>query len=82
MDIRYERKSGAKSGERGNSNHTATYSNNFKQLKEHNQEYKSQTKALNISNNSEDDTDKEEIDAGDQFGGKASKNKTRFRTST
>ena len=39
-------------------------------------------KALKISNNSENDTDKEQLDAGYQFGGKTSKKKTRFRTST
>ena len=39
-------------------------------------------KALKRSNNSEDDTDKEQLDAGDQFRGKASKKKTRFSTST
>ena len=37
---------------------------------------------MKISNNSEDDTDKEQLDAGDKFGGKASKKKTRFDTST
>ena len=37
---------------------------------------------MNISNNSEDDTDKEQLYAGDQFGGKTSKKKTRFSTST
>ena len=39
-------------------------------------------KALKKSNNSEDDTDKEQLDAGYQFGGKAPKKKTRFNTST
>ena len=56
--------------------------NRFNKFKEHNQKYKMQIKDLKISNNSEDDTNKEELDAGYQFGGKASKKKTRFGTST
>ena len=82
LGIRYKGRSGAKSGECGNSNHAAADYNRFKLLKEHNQKYKTKVKALKISNNSEDDTDKEELDAGDEFGGRASKNKTRFSTST
>ena len=71
-----------KNGEHANSNHAAADPNSFKQLKEHNQKYKSKIKALKISNNSEDDTDKEQLDAGDQFGGNASKKKNMFSTST
>ena len=81
LGIRYKGKSGAKSGERDNSNHAAADYNRFKKLKEQNQKYKREIKALKISNNGEDDTDKEELDAGYQFGGKASKKKTRFSTS-
>ena len=80
--IIYKGKNGAKSGERVNSNHSAADSNRFKKLKEHNQKYKRKIKALKRSNNSEDDTDKEQLDAGDQFGGKSSKKKIRFNTST
>ena len=76
LGIRYKRKSGTKYGERANSNRAAADPNRFKKLKEQNQKYKRKIKSLNISNNSEDDTDKEQLDAGFQFGGKASKNKT------
>ena len=40
LDIRYRGKSGAKSGKRGNSNHAAAGSNNFKRLKKQNDKYK------------------------------------------
>ena len=79
--IIYRGKGGAKYGERGNSNHAAADSNSFKQLKEQNQKYKRNSKALKISNNSKYDNDKEQLDAGDQSGGKSLK-KTRFNTST
>ena len=81
MGIRYKGESIAKYGGRGNSNHAAADSNSFKQLKEQNQEYKRQIKSLKRPKNSEDDADREELDAGYQFGGKASKKKNMFRTS-
>ena len=71
MGIRYKGKSGAKSGGRGNSNHAADDSNSFKKLKEQNKKYKRQIKDLKRPKNSKDDTDKEEINAGDQSGGKS-----------
>ena len=49
-------KSGAKTGERGNSNHAAADSDSFKPLKEQNHKYKRKIKTLKRSNNSEDDT--------------------------
>ena len=82
LGIRYKGKSGAKYEERGNSNHAAADSNRFKQFKYHNQKYKSHTKALKRSNNSEVGTDKEELYARDQFVGKSAKTRTRFSTST
>ena len=82
LGIRYKVKSGAKAGERGNLDHAAADSNCFKQLKEKNQRYKRNIKALKRPNNNEDDNDKEQLDAGYQFRGKASKKKTRFSTST
>ena len=44
LGIRYKRKSGARSGGRGNSNHAGTDSNSFKQSKEQNQKYKCRSK--------------------------------------
>ena len=82
LGIIYKGESGAKSGERGNSNHATADSNRFNQLKELNQRYTSKIKSFKKSNNSEDDTDRDQLDAEDQFGGKSSKKKTRFNTST
>ena len=56
-------------GVRGNSKHAAADSNRFKKLKEHIQKYESQIKAFKRSKNIEDDTDKEELNAGYQIGG-------------
>ena len=73
LGIKYN-KSGAGSGGRGNS--LSTESNRIQQLKEYNQKYKRAIKALKKSNTYDVDDDAEEdLDAGDQFRGKASKKK-------
>ena len=71
--IRYKKKSGAGAGKHGNSQ---SQSNRLKQLAEQNSKYKRTIKALkrkSQENDKEDDDAEEDIDAGDQFGGKASK---------
>ena len=64
LGIRYKEKSGAKSWELGNLNHVESDPDPFNRWKEQNQKYKSNIKALKRSKNSEDYTDKEQLDAG------------------
>ena len=82
LGIKNKGKSGERSGEGGNSNHAAADYNRFKPFKEQNQKYKRKIKALKTSKSIGDDTDKEELDAGDQLWGKAPKKKTWFSTPT
>ena len=67
----------------GHGKRPSTDSNRIQKLKEQNQKYKRSIKALKKSNT--DDVDKyagEYLDAGDQFGGKASKKKNKARLDT
>jgi hypothetical protein len=74
LGIKYGKKGGAGAGGHGNQ----STANRVKQLKEQNSKYKRQIKALKRDNGTGSaKVDEESIDAGDQFGGKNSKKKTK-----
>ena len=78
LGVKYRKKGGAGAGGRGGGQ---SGSNRLKQLKEQNSKYKRQIKALKREDNG-DEGDEDSIDAGDQFGGKQSKKKTKKETSS
>ena len=71
------------SGAEGRGKSLSTDSNRIKKLKNQNQKYKRKIKALKRSNTDDvyDDADKD-LYAGDQFGGKSSKNKKKAKLDT
>ena len=73
LGVKYRKKGGAGAGGRGGSQ---SDSNRLKQLKEQNSKYKRQIKALKRDDDG-NESDEESIDAGDQFGGKNSKKRTK-----
>ena len=78
LDIKHRYKGGAGAGRRGEN---PSSDNRIKQLKEQNSKYKRAIKALKIGNMTygNDDIADENPDAGDQFGDKASKKKTKTK---